>query len=243
MGPQASRLLAARSDDHGEAVTMSQQIRTLTLPLPLGLGTVNCYLVEVAGGFVLVDTAGRNCRTLVHQGLVDAGCRPGDLPLVVLTHGDFDHIGNAAHLRNQFGANVAIHPDDAGMIERGDMFWNRRSGNAVLRLCVPLLFRFDRADRLKPDLYLADGDDLSKNGLDGRVIHLPGHSRGSIGILTADGDLFCGDLLENRQKPARNSIMDDANACEASIARLATLPIQMIYPGHGKAFSMDQWIG
>jgi hydroxyacylglutathione hydrolase len=41
--------------------------------------------------------------------------------------------------------------------------------------------------------------------------------RGSVGILTAGGDLFCGDLLENYDRPALNSIMDDLAAANASV--------------------------
>lgn len=90
-----------------------------------------------------------------------------------------------------------MHRGDSGMAERGDMFWNRRQGNAVLRAISPLLFGFGRAERFVPDVYVDDGDELSAYGLSARVLHLPGHSSGSIGILTARGDLFCGDLVEN----------------------------------------------
>jgi hydroxyacylglutathione hydrolase len=51
--------------------------------------------------------------------------------LIVITHGDFDHIGNAAYLRQKFGAKIAMHADDVGMAERGDMFWNRKKGNRL----------------------------------------------------------------------------------------------------------------
>jgi len=44
-------------------------------------------------------------------------------------------------------------------------------------------------------MFLEEGQPLSDVGLDASVLHLPGHSKGSIGILTASGDLFCGDLL------------------------------------------------
>ena len=40
------------------------------------------------------------------------------------------------------------------------------------------------------DLYVEDGYDLSAHGLAAQVVHIPGHSSGSIGVLTAAGDLF-----------------------------------------------------
>ncbi len=212
------------------------ELRTITLSLPFKLGNVNCYLVKTDAGFVLVDTGSANGRAELERALAAAGCRPGALKLIVLTHGDFDHTGNAAYLREKFGAPIAMHPDDAGMAEQGDMFWNRSSANALIRRMAPVLFRFPKASRFTPDVLLDQGDDLSAYGFDATVLSIPGHSRGSIGILTAGGDLFCGDLLENAKEPATGSIMDDPMACAASVEMLLGLEVRTVYPGHGKPF-------
>ena len=217
------------------------EIRVVTLPMPLRMGTVNAYLVESGHGFVLIDTGISNARSILEQELASAGCRPGNLDLIVLTHGDFDHTGNAAYLREEFGTRIAMHQDDVGMAEQADMFWNRSSGNAVIRLFAPILFGFRKSNRFTPDLRVDEGDNLSECGLDAEVLLIPGHSKGSIGLLTASGDLFCGDLLENTEQPARNSIMDDGAACDDSIAKLAGLSIGTVYPGHGAPFPMTQF--
>lgn len=221
---------------------MPHRIRTISLSLPYRLGSVNCYLVDTDAGFVLIDTGGSNRRADLVGELESAGCKPGNLNLIVLTHGDFDHAGNCAFLREKFGTRTAMHYDDSGMVERGDMFYNRVSGNALFRRIVPVLFRFAKADRFKPDLYIQEGDDISAYGLDARVLHLPGHSRGSIGILTADGDLFCGDLLDNTDGPGLGSIMDDLATAKASVEKLRGLEIHTIYPGHGRPFPMETFM-
>jgi glyoxylase-like metal-dependent hydrolase (beta-lactamase superfamily II) len=215
-----------------------EELTIIALALPLKLGTVNCYLVKTGAGFVLIDTGSSNGRAELERQLARAGCKPGDLKLIVLTHGDFDHTGNAAYLRARFGAPVAMHPDDAGMAERGDMFWNRSSANALMRWMAPLLFRFPAASRFTPDVLLADGDGLGGYGFEATILSIPGHSKGSIGVLAAGG-LFCGDLLENSKEPATNSIMDDPVACEASLARLQGLGIVTVYPGHGRSFPLE----
>lgn len=216
-----------------------QEIKTITLSLPFKMGTVNCYLVKTGTGYILIDTGSSNQRGVLESELESAGCRPGNLDLVVLTHGDFDHAGNAAYLGKTFGAKIAMHEDDAGMVERGDMFWNRQTGNVLLRWLSPILFGFGKQKRFNPDLFVEDRSDLSAHGFDARIVDLPGHSKGSIGILTAGGDLFCGDLFENTEKPALNSIMDDLAAANASVERLAGMGIKTVYPGHGSPFSMD----
>ena len=215
---------------------MSRQIGTISLTLPFRLGSVNCYIVETDGGFVLIDTGASNRRRQLEKELENAGCKPGNLKLIILTHGDFDHTGNAAYLRRKFGARIAIHQDDAGMLEHGDIFWNRKRGNFLIRAVSSSLFRFGKSQKCSPDLRLEDGDDLSEYGFDAKVLHIPGHSKGSIAIFTADGALFCGDLLLYKDGPILNSIIDDRAAAQASFERLKSLKANTLYPGHGQAF-------
>ena len=204
--------------------------------MPFRLGSVNCYIVAAEGGFVVIDTGASNRRKEVERELENAGCKPGGLKLIILTHGDFDHTGNAAYLRQKFGARIAMHRDDAGMLERGDIFWNRKSGNLLIRAVASSLFRFSRSERCSPDLHLDEGDSLSAYGLDATALHVPGHSKGSIAILTADGSLFSGDLLLYKDGTVLNSIIDDRAAAQASFERLKSLKTNMVYPGHGEAF-------
>ncbi len=106
-------------------------------------------------------------------------------------------------------------------------------------MIAPILFGFGKPERFKPDLYIDDGNDLSEHGFDAKVLHIPGHSNGSIGILTSSGDLFCGDLLENKDKPDLNSIMDDLAAANASVEKLKKLSLKTVYPVPGKPFPME----
>lgn len=217
---------------------MSMELNAITLNLPFKLGQVNCYLIKTETGFILIDTGASNKREELEIELRNRGCNPENLNLIILTHGDFDHTGNAQYLHEKFGAKIAMHRDDLKMAEQGDMFWNRK-GNFFIKKLAPFLFGFGKSERFKPDLYLDDGNDLSEHGFNAIIIHIPGHSKGSIGILTTEDDLFCGDLLENSKKPSLNSLMDDNATAEKSIEKLKNLEIKTVYPGHGELFTMD----
>ncbi|HEX2908906.1 MAG TPA: MBL fold metallo-hydrolase [Phototrophicaceae bacterium] len=213
------------------------QVIMITTPTILNV-TVNCYLIKIDDGFILIDTGLSNQRHLIEQALQNAGCQSGKLKRIILTHGDFDHSGNAAYLREKFQTPVAMHRDDAGMVERGDMFWNRKSANWLVKTLTGLMFSLRAADRFKPDLLIDEGDDFSALDFEAKIIALPGHSRGQIGVLTGDGDLFCGDLLANTKKPEVGSLVDDAAAMQASVKKLKGFTINTVYPGHGKPFPM-----
>jgi hydroxyacylglutathione hydrolase len=213
------------------------KILPITLSMPLGMGKVNCYLVETSTGHLLIDTGIPAARKELLEKLENNGCTPESLKLVILTHGDFDHTGNAAHLRASCGAKLAMHRDDSGMAERADMFVNRNRSNRIIKLLMPILSGFGKSERFTPDVLLEDGTDLNEYGLDARIITLPGHSKGSIGILTTQGELICGDFLVSTKGPRLNSLMDDQAAAKVSMEKLAGMNISTIYPGHGQPFS------
>jgi len=211
---------------------MSHEVKTITL-----FG-VNCYLLKTASGYVLIDTGWPFKRTDLDKELESAGCRPGNLELIILTHGDFDHSGNCAYLRGRYGAKIAMHRRESEMVENGDMILNRKHRPLVFRLffgLVKLYGWLTRFDRFRPDLTVEEGTDLSGYGLDARIVDLPGHSIGSIGILTGDGDLFCGDLVMH-DRPVPHSLTDDAADLKASAERVRSLGVKILYPGHGTPF-------
>ena len=223
---------------------MPQEIKTIELPIKVGLiklGSVNCYLIKNDNEYVLIDTGPSNTRSNLEKELKDAGCTPENLNLIILTHGDFDHTGNADYLREKFDAKIAMHYADLEMVRHGDMFWNRK-GHFLIKMIAPVLFGFGKSERFRPDLHIDDEHSFSEYGFDARVIYLPGHSKGSIGIITDDGILFCGDLLTNNEDPVLNSIIDDIEEANQSIERLKSMELKTIYPGHGKQFSMDELV-
>ncbi|NPD89318.1 MAG: MBL fold metallo-hydrolase [Asgard group archaeon] len=207
----------------------------------------NCFLLETSDGFVLIDTGYTSERLIIERSLENAGCTSENLNLILLTHGDFDHTGNCAYFRDNYGAKVAMHKEDSGMVEFGDFFYSRPNTNVIVKALfktVVFLFRMNlkKKDRFKPDIYVEEGDDLSVYGLDAKVIHFPGHSKGSIGILTSEGALFCGDLLENTKEPAKFSLIDNKEEYNESIEKLKQYQIRTVYPGHGKPFPLNDFL-
>ena len=227
----------------------------------ISFGSVNCYLIKTDSGFILIDTGGRDLsktsldsmRSVLDTELESAGCLPGNLNLIILTHGHFDHTDNCVYLKNKYNTRIAMHQADLDMVENA-ILYDRRFRPFYIAILANIYMFFTRTttktrevlatfDKFTPNLFVDEGFSLTEYGLDATVIHLPGHSKGSIGILTSDGDLFCGDIIVNAfNKPLINRFMADDNFIEldSSIERLKNLNIKTVYPGHGKPFPMDK---
>jgi hydroxyacylglutathione hydrolase len=211
--------------------------------LRLNLGFVNAYLLQGERGFVLVDTGLEFQRAKLVSEMRRNGAQPDALQLVILTHGDADHSGNCAWLQKEFGLRIAVHPGDRALVETG-LQPERAAGTLVhglfsalgrlgtrLRGSRPPAFR-----TFRPDLELADGQDLAPYGLDARVLHIPGHTKGSIAILTGDGRLIAGDTFANMFGSHGAPYVQDRGELAASIRRLQQLDARTILPGHGRPF-------
>lgn len=228
--------------------------------IPIELGGVNSYLVEAERGFVLVDTGGHlvmdksfdNRRQKLLEALEAAGCTPGQLRLILLTHGDNDHTANASFLRQTFGAPIALHPADLPLVDNPDLtllLGSFQYRSVLLRLIFRLMkgkithiTRKTLADfeTFHPDILLADGMDLNEYGIEAKVISLPGHTPGSVGLIFEDGSLLSGDTLVNNKKPAHAPNAADFKALSQSVSRLRSLNVHTVYPGHGAPFPFHE---
>lgn len=202
-----------------------------------------CYLIKTLKGYILIDTGFPNKRDQIEKELLAKGCRPGDLKLIILTHGDPDHAGNALYLHRRYGAPVALHKADLEMVEKGRLLANRR-GNPFIHLFAALFaltpLDMHRRDFFTPELNLEEGQDLSDFGYPAQIIHLPGHTAGSIGVLSRQGDLFSGDFLMNdKGRPVYSTFYADRGQVKAGFEKLKKFSIRNVYPGHGRPFSWD----
>jgi hydroxyacylglutathione hydrolase len=213
----------------------------------LNLGFVNAYLLRGGKGFVLVDTGMEIQRAKLVSELRRSGASPEALQLVILTHGDPDHSGNCAWLQKNFSVKIAVHPDDRDQVETGVQ--PERSGGTFLHGALSAAGRIGtrlRGSRppafhpFHPDLDLADGQDLAPFGLEARVLHIPGHTRGSIAILTADGRLIAGDTFSNMFGSHAPPYIQDRAELNASIRRLQELNARRVFPGHGRPFPFHE---
>jgi glyoxylase-like metal-dependent hydrolase (beta-lactamase superfamily II) len=205
----------------------------------IDLGFVNAYLIKTRDGDILVDTGVAQQWSRLETELLQTKSLPTCLKLVIITHGDFDHTGNCAELQRKYHVKIAMHVGDIDIVKTG--IPAKRQGKGVLGKIFLWLGQRMRGNfqRFEPDILLEDGQGLEAYGWDVRVICTPGHTKGSIAILTANGELFAGDTISNRSKPNGAQFIENREELRASLAILKGLKARIVYPGHGKPFAFE----
>ena len=201
-------------------------------------GNVNCYIVADNGKAILIDTGKKKYREKVLE-----KCKKFHVSIIVLTHGHMDHCQNAAYLANALHIPIAMNKKDMNLIAD-----NRKQllvaktflGNIVLSVSLSS-FEKESLEVYEPTIYLKNGDDLSKYGVDAKVVELPGHTKGSIGIEVED-NLFVGDALMNMFYPTVSMLYVDEQEMLSSARYISELGEKTIYFGHGKPKRNRKWV-
>ena len=183
----------------------------------VGALETNCYLVycEETRACAVIDPGAD------HEKIVSTIADLELKPVIVLnTHGHVDHIGANSDIVQKYAVPLAMHAADAGLLQVSE--------NIELSLLL------GARSSPPPDRLLADGEEVGFGRASLRVVHIPGHTPGSIGFLHGNvlfsGDtIFCGgvgrtDLPGGSWKDLERSIRE----------RVLTLPADtVVLPGHG----------
>ncbi len=221
---------------------MGEKVHIHTLPV----GVDRCYLLE-GEGVVMVDGGAPLGERAFRSGLARLALPPGDIALLVVTHGHFDHIGAALAIKELTGARIAMHERDCAALEEGRSLAVPPASTAwgcVLRLALGALARRLRFPMASVDLVLSDRDlPLAPYGLPGRVLHTPGHTDGSVSVVLDTGEAFVGDLAMNgfplRRGPGAPAFARDMGQVHASWRKLLDAGAATIYPAHGRPFPAE----
>jgi len=201
-------------------------------------GNGNVYLVSEGDNAILVDT----CREQ-YRGMIRDECKAKNVRLIILTHGHIDHIQNAAYLSEKLNAPIAMHKADFELTKNNwsePMYAHTLSGKIILGLSKHS-FEYGNVEPFEPALFVKDGDALNEYGIAATVLELPGHTKGSIGILIGATDILVGDALMNMPWPAKSPLYGNRAVVEESAVRIGALGDLTIYFGHGKPVKNRKW--
>ena len=210
--------------------------------IPFKLGLTSCYLI-IGQDIVMIDSGMPNKLRLFKKVLAKHKIDPSRIKLIVLTHSHFDHCGSASEIRDLTGAKIAVHESERDCLEQGKVLVPK-GVNLWGKITKPLVFSFKIAfPKFTPDILLGNEPyPLSEFGIDGHIIHTPGHTSGSVSVMLDSGEAFVGCMAHNgfpfRRRPGLPVYAQDINAIKENWKTLIDKGITFVYPGHGKAFPL-----
>ena len=192
---------------------------------------------------VVVGSVGTNCyivhkKDSEHCFVVDPG-DSGDkianyirdqkmiLDHILLTHGHFDHIQGVRDLKNAIRCEICALDVEKELLLDARMNVSAMTG---------------RPEELEADIWLHDGQQFESSGIAMKVIHTPGHTKGSCCyFLEEQKVLFSGDTLfmesvGRADLPTGN----EKDLMQSVREKVLTLPSETkVFSGHGPSTSIE----
>lgn len=219
-------------------MAFEREMKKMAVIKRIRCGSVNSYLVEENGRAVLVDT-GRNG----FEEIILAQCRNVRVELIFLTHGHVDHVQNAAWLKERLGVPVALHRADLGLIRGSSaepLLYEGMLGMVVAEVLAES-FERDQIPEFTPDIFLQEGDSLKEYGINARVLGLPGHTKGSVGLDVDGRGVLVGDALMNMFYPGPSMVYGCREEMIRSADKISALGARKVYFGHGCPVNNRLW--
>jgi glyoxylase-like metal-dependent hydrolase (beta-lactamase superfamily II) len=219
--------------------------------LSFKLSFTNCYLLRCNRGFLLIDTSYPNQYHRFVKLLGKSGIGIQDIKYVLLTHHHDDHAGFAAEIIDNSRAKLIVHEEALDLLRQGTVENYSRALNPCIKVLLgafSLLHKYVYPGiNTKNGDYIISGDDfflLKQLGIDGIILHTPGHTGDSISVVLSDGSAFVGDVAMDfmnfcytRHRPI---FVQNINDVYHSWQKLIHYGAKIVYPAHGRPFDISE---
>lgn len=199
--------------------------------LTVNLGHFNTYLIQTGDGHILVDTGMSGDDKELEEAFSEAGVNPKDVKLMIITHAHPDHVGSVARMKEMTGADILCHEYAASFIRAG------KSSPIIAHDLLGKLLNVSTPSKyqgVEPDIVFKEEFDLRDYAINGKVIHTPGHTQGSVTIILENGEMLLGDLVrETDAKIHMGRFYEDKDTLIQSLETLAAYDAKKIYMSHG----------
>ena len=210
----------------------------------LNLGMVNVFILIGTKGNVLVDTGMAGNEKKIVTKLQKLGIDPSSIKLMVLTHNHEDHIGSVKALAELTGAKIAMHKVDYELMTEGDdEVIGITSMGKIMMATAHKVAKNKPDSRFNIDIEIDSSYELVDYGIEGKILHTPGHTKGSLSILMENGEAIIADSVMAMMpwsKPGKPIVGYDLALTKKNILMLMAMGAQSFYLSHGKCYDKNE---
>jgi glyoxylase-like metal-dependent hydrolase (beta-lactamase superfamily II) len=193
--------------------------------LNLGMLSTNCFIVsDENNDCVAIDIGGSSDKFIAY-------IKENNLNLkaILLTHGHFDHMMGVGEVQREYDIPVYIHKSDVVCFKNP-------------RFNVSYIVGNEYTADIKNIIEIDDNDTINISNISNlrfRVIHTPGHTKGSVCYDMGD-DLFTGDTIFKGSWGRTDFPGGDIDELISSLLRLKNLDgDRNIYSGHSEVTTLE----
>ena len=211
--------------------------------LSIRLGSAHSFFIPSDNGAVLIDVGNAHKVSQLKSVLHAHEYALDDIRHVIVTHTHHDHVGSLAELKKRAGANIIVHETEANYLRLGRTPLPKGT-TAYAKVLVALgrLARVGAFTPIEADIFVTNSFDLSDIGINGYLLHTPGHTQGSMSVILNDGIAFVGDTLFNiHPETVYPPFANDPNRLLHSWRLLYETGCKIFNPSHGKPIEREKF--
>ena len=191
----------------------------------------------------MVDTGEKGFEDKITKVITSRGLKLKNLQFIFLTHAHYDHAGSAHELKKLTGAKIIVHESEIKYLING--FHPMSKGTSPFFSFIITISRLRRKSKttiigINPDIVFSNSRELQKFGFDSKIIHTPGHTKGSSSLII-DKYAFVGDTMFNVFGNIYPPFASDTKQLANSWKLLKNIDVSYYYPAHGKRITKNKF--
>lgn len=207
------------------------------------VGYTNVNLIVNGNRSILIDTGKKGILKSLCKKLEQYNLTFCDLKLIILTHTHFDHTGDLKELASLSKAKVVVNSFEKDDLENGTTKVPKGTNlytKFITSVGSRLFPGYASPQPYTADIIVEEKMSLLPWGIDGMIIHTPGHSKGSQSVLIGN-KLFAGDLFFNIfPGTVFPPFADNPKQLLQSWKNIFESGVKEIYPSHGSRFKVER---
>jgi metallo-beta-lactamase class B len=192
----------------------------------VGTQDLACYLITTPKGNILINTGLASSDSLIQQHIEALGFKMKDTKVLLTLQAHYDHVGAMAAIKRKTNATLMVDAGDADVLSSGGATDYEMGKYGVSFKPV------------QPDRLLLDGDTISLGDMQLKMLHHPGHTKGSCSYLfiVKDGKKSYRVLIGNMPTIIVDGSLDSI-AAYPDIAKDYAYTLQVM-----KGLQFDIWL-